>query len=298
MALLSHTLLQAADRILLICETRQAVNPALRMPAATSSEQGEAEAAAGARPDLALQHVKLPQQYIEAAYPLVRGAVLPVPRACTAVLLPGCTSMHCAWLTPSFHSPSAFPFPLSPAAFLLLPHPQLHSAISQDGADVAVAGTRGLAVYSRRARRWRLFGDATQERSLRVGAAALSLCNRLPVHWLACVGPPPCPPCICMAAASHPNAARCLLPWLRSLLTGCAAFYLPQVESLVWLPGGIIAACAHVDTKEAAGAPQLLLYPQYHLDNASLLARMPLKQVSAALCLLWLAASMRCCQLS
>ena len=47
----------------------------------------------------------------------------------------------------------------------------------------------------------------------------------------------------------------------------------------MWLPGGIIAACAHVDTKEAAGAPQLLLYPQYHLDNSSLLARMPLKQV-------------------
>ena len=66
---------QAADRILLISETRQAVNPALRVPAATSSEQGEGEAAAGARPDLALQHVKLPQQYIEAAYPLVSTAV-------------------------------------------------------------------------------------------------------------------------------------------------------------------------------------------------------------------------------
>ena len=63
------------------------------------------------------------------------------------------------------------------------------------------------------------------------------------------------------------------------------------MESLVWLPGGIIAACAHVDTKEATGAPQLLLYPQYHLDNASLLARMPLNQVSAALCPLWLADS-------
>jgi hypothetical protein len=62
----------------------------------------------------------------------------------------------------------------------------------------------------------------------------------------------------------------------------------------VWLPGGIIAACAHVDTKEAAGAPQLLLYPQYHLDNASLLARMPLNQVSAALCPLWLADRLRC----
>jgi hypothetical protein len=48
-----------------------------------------------ARPDLTLQHIKLPQQYLEAAYPL------------------------------------------------------MHAAISQDRQDIAVAGTRGLAVYSR-----------------------------------------------------------------------------------------------------------------------------------------------------
>ncbi|KAL4448516.1 hypothetical protein ABPG75_005735 [Micractinium tetrahymenae] len=162
--------LQAADRILLITEARQTANPALRLPAAAaaaSREQSEAEAA-GARPDLVLQHVKLPQQYIDAAYPL------------------------------------------------------LHAAISQDRADVAVAGTRGLAVYSRRARRWRLFGDATQERSLRV-------------------------------------------------------------QGLLWLPGGVIAAVAYVDGKDGAAAPQLLLYPQYHLDNASLLARLPLQQVPVAM---------------
>ncbi len=47
----------------------------------------------------------------------------------------------------------------------------------------------------------------------------------------------------------------------------------------MWLPGGVIAAVAYVDGKEGAAAPQLLLYPQYHLDNASLLARLPLKQV-------------------
>jgi hypothetical protein len=55
--------------------------------------------------------------------------------------------------------------------------PQVHAALSQDCADVAVAGSRGLAVYSRRARRWRLFGDATQERSLRV-RVAVRLCGR------------------------------------------------------------------------------------------------------------------------
>lgn len=52
-----------------------------------------------------------------------------------------------------------------------------------------------------------------------------------------------------------------------------------QVQGLMWLPGGVIAAVAYVDGKDGAGAPQLLLYPQYHLDNASLLARLPLKQV-------------------
>lgn len=53
----------------------------------------------------------------------------------------------------------------------------------------------------------------------------------------------------------------------------------PQVQGLMWLPGGVIVAVAHVDGKEGGGSPQLLLYPQYHLDNASLLARLPLKQV-------------------
>lgn len=53
-----------------------------------------------------------------------------------------------------------------------------------------------------------------------------------------------------------------------------------QVQRLVWLPGGVIAACAHVDSKEAGGAAQLLLYPRHHLDTASLMARAPLHQVS------------------
>lgn len=48
----------------------------------------------------------------------------------------------------------------------------MHAAISQDRGDIAVAGARGLAVYARRAQRWRMFGDVAQERQLRVGAAA------------------------------------------------------------------------------------------------------------------------------
>ena len=66
----------------------------------------------------------------------------------------------------------------------------------------------------------------------------------------------------------------------------------------MWLPRGIIAAVAHIDGGGAAAAgggtkgkaaaasalaPQLLLYPQYHLDHASLLARLPLKQAPVAM---------------
>ena len=67
---------QAADRLLLISEARPAGSPALRVPPGAAGGagggQGEDADAAAARPDLALQHVRLPQPYIEAAYPLVR----------------------------------------------------------------------------------------------------------------------------------------------------------------------------------------------------------------------------------
>ena len=47
-------------------------------------------------------------------------------------------------------------------------HPLRHAALSADGEGVAVAGTRGLALYSRRSGRWRLFGDVSQERQIEV----------------------------------------------------------------------------------------------------------------------------------
>lgn len=174
---------------------------------------------------------------------------------------------------------------------------QMHAAISQDRQDIAVAGTRGLAVYSRRARRWRLFGDATQERSIQVsgsvgrarllvdpgrriscclqgvvladgagiGAPLMVICPPaaskggmfIPLHWAAVSRPSP------NARPPHPSL---------------------QVHGLMWLPGGVIAAVAHVEgggRGQEAASPQLLLYPQYHLDSASLLARMPLPQVGA-----------------
>lgn len=55
-----------------------------------------------------------------------------------------------------------------PAAYLAANWPLRHAALSADGADVAVAGTRGLALYSRRSAHWRLFGNVSQERSLAV----------------------------------------------------------------------------------------------------------------------------------
>ena len=45
---------------------------------------------------------------------------------------------------------------------MLTNFPLRHAALSPDGDDVAVAGSRGLALYSRRSARWRLFGDVSQ----------------------------------------------------------------------------------------------------------------------------------------
>ena len=45
---------------------------------------------------------------------------------------------------------------------MLTNFPLRHAALSPDGDDVAVAGGRGLALYSRRSARWRLFGDVSQ----------------------------------------------------------------------------------------------------------------------------------------
>ena len=73
-----------------------------------------AESQQQAGPQLGVQHIRVPQQYISARYPLT------------------------------------------------------HAAISPDGMDIAIAGTRGLGLYSRRSSRWRLFGDVSQEREIMV----------------------------------------------------------------------------------------------------------------------------------
>lgn len=57
-----------------------------------------------------------------------------------------------------------------PSAYLSANWPVLHAAISPNGLDIAVAGRRGLALYSRSSDRWRLFGDVSQERRIRCQA--------------------------------------------------------------------------------------------------------------------------------
>lgn len=55
-----------------------------------------------------------------------------------------------------------------PAPYVAANWPLSHAALSADGMDIAVAGRNGLALYSRRSARWRLFGDVSQEREITV----------------------------------------------------------------------------------------------------------------------------------
>lgn len=58
------------------------------------------------------------------------------------------------------------------------------------------------------------------------------------------------------------------------------------LQRLLWLPR-VVVVCAYVGaapttTPKPANLPcQLLLYPRYHLDHSSLLARYPLPQVGS-----------------
>ena len=55
-----------------------------------------------------------------------------------------------------------------PQQYIMTRYPLTHASISPDGMDIAVAGTRGLGLYSRRSNRWRLFGDVSQEKEIMV----------------------------------------------------------------------------------------------------------------------------------
>ncbi|KAK9831279.1 hypothetical protein WJX74_010194 [Apatococcus lobatus] len=166
-------LLQAADRLLMITEA--SASAAQRdMAGSTSFAQlnGPPEPSNAATSDLTVHHLRVPQQYISANYPIA------------------------------------------------------HAAMSPDGVDIAVAGSKGLALYSRRSLKWRLFGDVSQERAF-------------------------------------------------------------SVRMLLWLPR-IVVACVERQALTAQEAKpgaiaELLLFPRYHLDMGSLLARHSLSQVPRAM---------------
>lgn len=52
-----------------------------------------------------------------------------------------------------------------PSQYMSLHWPLQCAAVSESGQDFAVAGVRGMALYSNRLHKWRLFGDALQEKT-------------------------------------------------------------------------------------------------------------------------------------
>lgn len=71
-----------------------------------------------------------------------------------------------------------------PQQYIAARYPLSHASISPDGMDIAVAGTRGLGLYSRRSGRWRLFGDVSQEREIMVQVYSLPAFMTLNILFL------------------------------------------------------------------------------------------------------------------
>lgn len=69
-----------------------------------------------------------------------------------------------------------------PSSYIAANWPLQNAALSPDGVDVAVAGRRGLALYSRRSSRWRLFGDVSHEKELAVHVSLLLTSVDTPEH--------------------------------------------------------------------------------------------------------------------
>ena len=125
-----------------------------------------------------------------------------------------------------------------PDRYMLTNFPLRHAALSADGDDVAVAGSRGLALYSRRSARWRLFGDVSQVskpcrsvyKLLYAGVSSLEWSHSWRCLW----------------------TSRCLLALLRPRASADAEPLLcthPQerevsVQHLVWLPRVVVACVA------------------------------------------------------
>lgn len=55
------------------------------------------------------------------------------------------------------------------------------------------------------------------------------------------------------------------------------------MQHLMWLPRTVLAAVSPPASSKQGGGAELLLYPRYHLDNASILGRLSLSQVLACM---------------
>lgn len=190
--------LQGADRLLLVLETMPSSGAAVH---AGLLDVSQAEAVLHWQSDLTLQHVRLPQEYLNSAFPI------------------------------------------------------LHVAVSPESRDIAVAGTRGLAVLNYKTRKWRLFGDAMQER--RVKAHALT--------WL--------PRGIVAAIASVDETTS-----TSSIKGGKLASSPSSGVSLANSSGGGGGALS----SSSSATPTLLLFPRDHLDFSSLVAQYRLPRLPAA----------------
>eukprot|EP00898_Chlorokybus_atmophyticus_P004519 jgi/Chlat1/5068/Chrsp33S08959 len=54
-----------------------------------------------------------------------------------------------------------------PQSYISFNWPIVHVASSEDGSDIAVAGRQGLILFNLRSKKWRMFGDVSQERAIR-----------------------------------------------------------------------------------------------------------------------------------
>ncbi|GMH38535.1 hypothetical protein BSKO_06419 [Bryopsis sp. KO-2023] len=119
---------------------------------------------------------------------------------------------------------------LVPQHYILENWPIQLVSMSPDGGDIAVAGQQGMAMFSRRSERWRLFGDVGQEKAVQV----LSL------------------------------------SWLHKIVVVCSDTAASR--------GSSYAVSSKLEPE-----CELLLFPRYHLDFGSLLARYSLKDKPVAL---------------
>lgn len=114
---------------------------------------------------------------------------------------------------------------LLPQSYIADNWPVMLTSKSPDGADIAVAGKRGLAIFSRRSEKWKLFGDLAQERAVSVQ----------------------------------------VMGWLHKIL-------------VVSIDTAVIQDTPYASSLAGNKPGELLLFPRYHLDFASLLSRYCLKE--------------------